>query len=139
MKSLAFVGAVAAALLVAGCKTSKPESDGMMSGKNGGSVSTPKEGQCPYQASAKKDDCCASEAKSSEVKKSGCCAEGKSEVKTEKSGCCAEGTTKLTSGCCKGKEVSAACADCKKACEAAGGCDTGKKCDEKACDEKPKP
>ncbi|HZN61568.1 MAG TPA: hypothetical protein VFC90_04100, partial [Planctomycetota bacterium] len=65
MKSLAFVGAVAAALLVAGCKTSKPESDGMMSGKNGGSVSTPKEGQCPYQASAKKDDCCASEAKSS--------------------------------------------------------------------------
>src|SRR5262245_32866284 len=135
MKSIGILSAALAVLLAAGCKTATSGSDGMMTGKNGGAVSDKKEGQCPFQASAQKDDCCASEAKATDAKKTGCCAEGK----TEKSGCCAEGAAKVTSGCCKGKDVSAACADCKKACEAAGGCDTGKKCDEKACDEKPKP
>ena len=110
MKSFGIVGAAIAALLVAGCRGSKPESDGMMSGKSGkegSSCSTSKEAGCPFQAAAKKD------------------------------GCCAEGTNAtVKEGCCKGKAVSVACDECKKACEAAGGCETGKKCDEKACDEK---
>ena len=139
MKSLFVLSAAVAALLVAGCKSSTTESDGMMSGKNGGAVSQKKEGQCPFQAGAKKDDCCASEAKSTEAKKGGCC-DDKSEAKADKKdGCCEAGTSTVKSGCCKGKDVSVACAECKKACEAAGGCDAGKKCDEKPCEEKPKP
>ena len=141
MKSLGIMTAAVAALLVAGCRaSSQKESDGMMSGKEGSSASAKKEGQCPFQAAAQKDDCCASEAKSTDVKKSGCCAEGKTETKTEaKGGCCGDSDAKIKSGCCKGKDVSAACAECKKACEASGGCDAGKKCDEKPCEEKPKP
>jgi hypothetical protein len=134
MKSLGFLAFAAVAALVAtGCRTTT-ESDAQMSGKDKSSCSA-KEGQCPFQAAAKKDGCCASEAS---AKKDDCCAD-KTEVKAKKSGCCDEGAATVKSGCCKGKEVSAACAECKKACEASGGCDSGKKCDEKSCDEKPKP
>ncbi|HEY3227371.1 MAG TPA: hypothetical protein VGK61_10310 [Planctomycetota bacterium] len=132
MKSLGILAAFAAALVVAGCSTSSSGSDGMMSGKNG-KCSSKKDGFCT--AETQKKDCCGAE----EAKKSGCC-EGKgSETSAGKKGCCAEGTTKLKSGCCKGKDVSEACAECKKACEAAGSCDADKKCDEKSCEEKPKP
>ncbi|HEU4338527.1 MAG TPA: hypothetical protein VFS19_00540 [Planctomycetota bacterium] len=139
------LSAAFALLFAAGCKSSAPASDGMMSGKDGGTCTAKKDdcGATEVKA-AKKDDCCASEAKT--AKKDDCCA---SEAKatdakaTKKFGCCAEGETKaeakVKAGCCKGQAVSTACADCKKACEAAGGCDTGKKCDEKPCDEKPKP
>ena len=139
MKSLGFLAfAAVAALVAAGCRTTTTESDAQMVGKNGSSCATKKEGQCPFTAAAKKDDCCASEAKSTEGIKTGCCAD-KTEVKAKKSGCCADGSTTLKSGCCKGKDVSAACAECKKACEASGGCDSGKKCDESKCEEKAKP
>jgi len=132
MKSLGFLAfAAVAAMVASGCRTTSTESDAQMTGKDGSSCSAKKEGSCPFTAAAKKDDCCASEAKSTEGIKTGCCAE-KTEVKAKKSGCCAEGASeaKIKSGCCKGKEVSAACAECKKACEASGGCDSGKKCDE---------
>ncbi len=126
MKSLGILTAAVAALLVAGCRTSKTESDGMMSGKNGSECSVKKEGGCPFTAAAKKDDCCASEAKATDAKKSSCCGDEAKSVK-------------MKDGCFKGKEVSAACAECKKACEASGGCDSSKKCDESKCEEKPKP
>jgi len=140
MKSMGILSAAVALLFAAGCKSSSTQSDGMMTGKDGSACSTKKSDCCAGEAkAAKKDDCCASEAKTE--KKDDCCA---SEAKTaKKSGCCAEGETKseakVKEGCCKGKAVSTACAECKKACESAGGCDAGKKCDEKPCEEKPKP
>jgi len=131
MKSLGILAAFAAALAFAGCSSSPSGSDGMMTGKDG-KCSAQKEGSC--SSDGQKKDCCASEAK-----KDSCC-EGKgSETAVEKKGCCAEGKSeaKVKSGCCKGKEVSAACAKCKKACEA-GSCDDEKKCEgDKKCDECP--
>ena len=155
MKSVGILTAALAALLVVGCRSSNTESDGMMTGKEGASstkkegscamdASAQKEGSCPMTAAAKKDGCCGDEAKATSTKKEGCCASEAKAVEAKKSGCCAEGktdakATAVKDGCCKGKDISVACADCKKACEAAGGCDTGKKCDEKPCDEKAKP
>jgi hypothetical protein len=139
MKSLAFAGAVAVALFVAGCKSSSTtDSDGMMSGKSASTCSDKKEGQCPFQAAAaKKDDCGATEAKAE--KKEGCCASEAKATEVTKTGCCAEGKTeakavKVKADCCKGKDVSAMCAACKKSGE--GACETEKKCDgQKKCDE----
>jgi hypothetical protein len=148
MKSVGILTAALAAMLVAGCRTSNTESDGMMTGKEGAACSTKKEGSCamdasaqkegscPMTAAAKKDGSCGDEAKATSAKKEGCCASEAKATEAKKSGCCAEGKTAVKDGCCNGKDISVACADCKKACEAAGGCDTGKKCDEKAC-EKP--
>lgn len=138
MKSLALLGAAVAALFVASCRGTTESSDGMMSGKEGSACADKKEG-CPFMAAAKKDDCCAGEAKA-DAKKSGCCAEGAAVKAEKKSGCCMEGKSeaKAVKECCKGKAISEMCSDCKKSGE--GSCESEKDCDgQKKCEDKAKP
>jgi hypothetical protein len=151
MKAFGILGAACAALIVAGCRTSTTDSDGMMSGKDGGSCSaTAEKSGCPMKAAAakgdcgsgetastKKEGCCASEAKATETKKFGCCA-SEAKATEAKAGACTEGKA-VKASCCEGKEVSAMCTACKKSGKA-GACETEKKCDsEKKCDDGSKP